>query len=212
MSIHFDRFSHYVEHPDAHGLRLEPMPWYSHIYPLSDDDLAAFAYSFENRNAPTSEDRLSGEGKRSLEEALLQWMRLHASSEDGPPRLTVREKADESIIVDTRPCSQMSEVVLTGIEDRVYRACRRPRMLEAISAEVDSGANPGQVTAAVGNLCERNLLVRLQDRYIALALREPLVPFVHLPDYNLPRLQGAIDSAGISYWDLLRRMDQRLGQ
>ena len=210
MSIHFDRFSRYVEQPEAYGLELEPLPWYSHIFPLSGDDLAAFAYSFEDRNAPR--DRPPSAGRQSLEEALLDWMRLHASSGDGPPRLTARVEGKESVLLDTRPCSEMREVILTGMEDRVHRACRQPRTLEAICSEVDPGGNRERVEAAVGSLCKRKLVLRLGSRYIALALREPLTPFVHPPDYNLPRLQSAIEAAGTSYWGLLQQMDRRLGQ
>ncbi|MEW6367820.1 MAG: RiPP maturation radical SAM C-methyltransferase [Acidobacteriota bacterium] len=213
MSVHFERFSSYHRDQARHGLALTPHRWYSYVYPLTPGELHDFARLFENQNrAAPGETR----GRRALEKAALAWMQSHSrgESEQEPPMLTVREENGRSVIRDTRPCAIANEAVLDDIAAVVYRACHAPRSLETLSRILGSSTerffSGAAISRAVEDLSERRLLLQLSGRHLALALREPLKPFVYPPDYSLPRLQSVLSRSGKSYWRVLEALDRQV--
>ncbi len=212
-SINFDRFSEYHRHPERYGLDLVPVRWHSFVYPLSDEDLRDFAYRFEDRNRPA---RSTGGGRMALNKAIFDWMRLWARgvSETGPPALMVTEEGGRSIIKDSRPCAVRNEIALDGAAHLIYRACRRPRTPGAIADEITTSTGmllkPGQIETAIAELVDLKVLLQLSGRFLALALREPLRPFVYPPEYKLPRLQSTLQSRGKSYWEVLSDIEKRV--
>jgi magnesium-protoporphyrin IX monomethyl ester (oxidative) cyclase len=212
MSIHFDRFSAYHRQPGRYGLDLIPIRWYSNIYPLSPEELQKFAYRFERR---TRRDREETEGKKALVRAILDWMELYTRGSSGnePPTLTIREEAHRSVIKDTRPCAVKGEILLTDIPHMVYRACRIPRTSKAIRKTINSWTNGTVgmefIDSAIAFLIEHKLLLQIGGQFLALAVREPLRPFVYPPDYNLPRLQSTMRASQKSYWEVLGVLDKR---
>jgi len=213
MSIHFERFSPYHRDQSRYGLSLVPHRWYSRIYPLTPTEMQDFAYHFENRCAVPMEET---SGRRALDAQVLDWMLSHSRSNSGEarPMLTVREETERSLIRDTRACAVASEVVLEGLSDTIHRACRSPRALEAICTMVGSVKTgqdvSGSVTEALERLCEQGLILKLGRQYLALAVREPLRPFVYPPDYSYPRWQALVNKSGRSYWEIMAALDRRV--
>ncbi|MEW6367832.1 MAG: RiPP maturation radical SAM C-methyltransferase [Acidobacteriota bacterium] len=212
-SINFDRFSEYHRHPERYGLELMPVRWHSFVYPLSEEAIRDFAYRFEDR---TRRARGTGEGRLALSRAILDWMRLYTRG-DRPadsPTLTVLEKDDRSVIKDSRPCAVKKEIVLKGTAHLVHRACRSPHTMravaDAVSSSVDTPLKPGELENAIADLLDHKILLQLGGRFLALAMREPLRPFIYPPEYKLPRLQSTIEARGKSYWDVLQDIEKRI--
>jgi len=206
-SINYDRFSDYHRRPEHYGLSLEPLRWYSHIFPLSPEDLTLFACRFEDRSGSCRE---ATPGKKALKDAAFGWMQGFAptSPDARPPELTIRTEEERSVIHDTRPCAAAGETVLEGVAHRVYRACHRPRLRRGIDEELRGGAvDTTAIDEAIAFLTERGLLLHLSNRYLSLALRDPARPFVHPPQNRFARLQTKVADSGKSYWEVLSDLE-----
>ena len=212
MSIHFDRFSPYHRNPERFGLNLVPGRWYSLIYPLSSEQIEAFACRFENR--PEQADRQS-EGRDRLKRVLGQWKMLHSPipSRPNPPTLTVREEESCSVVVDTRPCALSEIHVLKGVHDWVYRACRSPVSLEDVVESVNFAGKEATVKETVQDALEylrqQKFLLCIDGLYLALALKEPLRPFPNGPAPSTTNASTILEARGMSYWNALERLDRR---
>jgi len=212
-SINFDRFSEYHRNPGRYGLDLIPARWYSSVYPLSAEDLRDFASRFENRNRCQDAPR---PGRAALDQAVLEWMRLYARGDSGKetPVLTVLEEGERSVVTDTRPCAVQRETILKDAAHLVYRACRSPRtqrmIIDAVVPSSSGAVGTAGVKEAIEGLLRLKILLRLGDRFLALAVREPTRPFVYPPQYKLPGVQSAIRGKGASYWEALREIEKQI--
>jgi magnesium-protoporphyrin IX monomethyl ester (oxidative) cyclase len=212
-SINFDRFSQYHLHPERYGLNLAPLRWHSYIYPLTPEELKNFAYRFENLNRKGLKEN---KGKVTLEKAIFEWMQLYAQggSHANPPTLKVQEEEERSLIRDTRLCAVKSEIVLKGVPHLVHRACRSPHtrneVYAAVSAWTNGAVGPESVDEAIALLQEYKLLLELSDRFLALAVKEPLRPFVYPPEYKGPTLQSMVKASQKSYWEILDGLGKRM--
>ena len=169
QSVTVDRFSVYFEEPERHGIaRLRPLAPYRYVYPFSDDDLAAIAYSFDHDRA---EDRPALDVSDTLAREIAQWRREWLAGDlrvtaDHEGRLTLRDK---------RPAASEHTVVLDELESLLYRACDDIGELDDL---VRVGRRRGngrataenEVQAALAALVDRLLMVRVGDRFLSLAL------------------------------------------
>jgi ribosomal peptide maturation radical SAM protein 1 len=114
--IRFDRFSPYVESPQAYGLELtQPLPGYQHAYPqLSSGDLWELAYHFEGR---FPDDPRNPELRRRLAARVRLWRTHHHRAQ-----LHYRLGFDSIQLTDRRPGLPHRTVHLTGDHARLYRA------------------------------------------------------------------------------------------
>jgi ribosomal peptide maturation radical SAM protein 1 len=192
ITIRYDRFSEYWEQPARHGLTLVPFDAYAYVYPLPPEDLSGLAYFFEGLDAATHERATKGPGVRHLEERIEQWTRLgHRRGPTGPPRLMVRDEGERSVVSDSRPCAVEPTTVLEGISHLVYRACRRPRAISTLRADIEamrgSPVDEKEVEEALALLIERKLLLSIGGRLLSLATLDPsqrMLSMVEFPGFN----------------------------
>jgi ribosomal peptide maturation radical SAM protein 1 len=177
--IQFHRFSPYHQRPEDWGLHLSPYATYPYVYPLDSDQLARLAYYFDDpaRRATQAElDQRPGL-KRALT-AVGRWILLWGGAGSDPsrprPLLLMRDHGEAIHIEDSRPCGA-GEQVLRDLAASVYRACDRISSLSSLSKAVRSvhpAASDEQIAAAVDDLARRKLLLRNNDKILALALRQ----------------------------------------
>ncbi|MFB9515010.1 RiPP maturation radical SAM protein 1, partial [Streptomyces purpureus] len=115
LTVHFDRFSPYVEYPDSYGLSLSrPLPGYRHVYPqLSDEDLWNIAYHFEGE---FPQDERNAGIRRLLAARVSLWRAHHDEA-----RFSYRLGFDSVALHDHRPGLPTRDTVLTGDDARLFR-------------------------------------------------------------------------------------------
>lgn len=203
--VRFDRYSRHHMDPESYSLRLLPAELYRYIYPLSAEQLADQAYFFEDvdrqelRRNPTLAALLAGDGLAASRRAVKYWMGLWKAGR--APVLTMRETAAGLELRDTRPVATSPHHVLDGLAREVLLACddapRHDALLDAFAA-----AGRSAVSAVVDELVERRLVVSLDGRHVALALRDPVTPLPEMCEFP----GGTIDIAA------LERLEQEAQQ
>jgi magnesium-protoporphyrin IX monomethyl ester (oxidative) cyclase len=224
IRIRYERFSPYHSRPQDFGLELRPAWPYRFIYPLAEERLENLVYRFDDLDEPNSRtsffDNRSGllgvnpndrPGVRELRLHLGLWRRHHA---DEPPILRCEDRGDETVIVDTRPCTEQDRHVLRGLAREVHRACANGAALAGIVRvlrEGDAGTadcevpsdevTESAVEAALNELEASRLVVRLGNRWLALALdgeAPALPPAQRFPGGFIDVLAGSLAEARAS--------------
>jgi ribosomal peptide maturation radical SAM protein 1 len=172
--ILYDRFSLYHQSPEKYSLQLAPSPSYAAVYPLSPDDLNELAYFFADQS-PIAD--YSGPGARFLGRHVLEWYALFESGLG--PVLSMTDRGHEIDIYDTRPCAVARRTTLSGFDAEVYRTCDPATDLREICRRLGpAGENADAVQAALDRLMKLNLLLRLNTRYLALAVPGGCPPLI----------------------------------
>jgi hypothetical protein len=151
---------------------------YRYFYPFEPDELAHVANFFES---PAEKEELQTASIQKVEELVERWRQLHTAATAAKPTLTVMETADESQIVDTRPCACSSKFFLTGLDHVVYQGCRAPATLAQLVQFVATQrpalqATPAQITQSLEELRANRLLLHIKQKYLALANYPPVRP------------------------------------
>ncbi|EAU62452.1 RiPP maturation radical SAM C-methyltransferase [Stigmatella aurantiaca] len=179
--IQFHRFSPYHQRPASFGLTLEPYPLYSHVYPLTPEELGGLAYYFHDPRRRSAKEELERRPHlRQTMREIAQWNKLwNRGGFEGTwekPVLRMFDEGERLRLMDTRPCAPASEQILTGLAKQVYQQCDAIQtlksLLEGLAKHGVEGASPGDVQAILDDLVKRKLLLRQGERFIALALRE----------------------------------------
>lgn len=188
--IRFDRFSPYHNTPAKFGIKLRPLRSYFYIYPVAPAVMDDLAYFFEDKY---HEIDLGARGQDGLQHAdfraeVRKWSISHR---DGlPPMLAMTDRRDEIILIDTRPVAPQRRVVLAGLDRLVYLACADAQSMANIIAALPE-ESPDAIAEATQKLVARKLMLRLKDRYLALALegdvpklpnRFPGGEILHIPE------------------------------
>lgn len=195
--IRYDRFSPYQADPERWGLEIQPNWAYRHIFPLPPERLARLVYIFQGRDELYSSpyrtgqgDRVSlgGPGRDRLAAAMHEWHNRFFRTRLRP-LLAMTEEADRTVLLDTRSVAEEACTVLEGTAHRVHRVLHAAHPLEAIEERVAADGGPvldrGAIEAALADLVRRRFVLRLGDRYLALALRGdvPPLPFTNEEGY-----------------------------
>lgn len=167
--ISVDRDSPYFLEPEHHGIHeLRPLAAYRYLYPFDEQVLSEIAYTFEYECRPDA--RPADVGER-LEREVAEWQRraplgdLRMGRLDGG-RLT---------LIDRRPGASARTIELDELDTMLYHGCEDISGVDALVAGV-AGARPagdvtdGLVRSRLDRLVEQRLMVRMADRYLALAL------------------------------------------
>jgi magnesium-protoporphyrin IX monomethyl ester (oxidative) cyclase len=179
--IQFHRFSPYHQRPESFGLSLAPFPLYFYVYPLSSEDMSELAYYFNDTGREAAKVEL--ERRPNLKQVMriiavwnTLWGQGGTEADVEPPTLTMHEEADGLRITDTRPCAFSGTHHLQGLGYYIYKACDEIHtvnsLLNVLSKERHENFDAGTVQRVLDELVERKLLLHLDGRYLALALRE----------------------------------------
>ena len=206
----FDRFSVYHSDPDRFGIRLEPAPAYSGIYPISPEALGDMAYFFTN----TAEENPApaGKGVASLAAEVVRWSKLH--KREIPPLLCMDHQGDKVSIFDTRPCATARRIELEGLEAAVFLACEPAVTRAGLPARLRNSpyadATPEDLDRALQSLVDLKLVLFFQDQYLNLAVPGPnptICPPEEFPGGSAERLPK-LDTRAVE--DFASRMERLL--
>ena len=170
--VRMDRFAPYFEDPAAYGM-VDPRPnrAFRYVYPFPDDVLGRMAYYYEYDYA---DGRNPMDYVAPVLEAIETWQQLK-----GTVTLRSWDRSDGVLILtDTRPCAGEFQRRLTGQERAIYLYCDTGRSLKKIlqRAAQCSGEQPADEAAVktiLDQWIDQRIMVRLDDRYLSLALRAP---------------------------------------
>jgi len=187
IGLRYDRFSPYVNDPEAFGLELAPSELYPYVYPLTQEKIADQAYFFVEKNKPNFFTTLvqtpipGHPGIEAARDAFLKWRR-----EWPGPELCAREVGGEIHLRDTRPCAVTEQHRITGTDRLALEACdtapTQARLMETLAQD----ATPQDITDALARLIANKFIFELDGRLISLVLNEPMesMPSDRLPTFG----------------------------
>jgi ribosomal peptide maturation radical SAM protein 1 len=198
MSAHkifFTRFSRYFNNQTRYGLSLSPHAAYYSIYPFSPEDMNEFAFVFVNNRQSFNDDIHESVKKRGMQEmlrTLQEWQRLWMPFRQGidsePSTLTMEQRGNDILIYDSRPCAQKTDTILQGMVAGVYRICDTAstpgRIASKLTEEYQAPVERTIVSSILEELIAMNLLLKIENRYISLAVRKPR--FKYFWEKNFP--------------------------
>jgi ribosomal peptide maturation radical SAM protein 1 len=163
--IHIDRFSPVFEDRESFEVRdLRPEPSYRYSMPAS-VDLTNAAYHFQGDLVGSLPDSAYA----GTDAVVAEWKKLH--DDDPQPTLTASWTSGLVHIDDARdPASPITHVI-EGAVAELYLACfDEPRTAGALRTELGIEAPLDDVEAALDRLCDRRLMLRDGNLFLALAL------------------------------------------
>jgi len=173
----------------ALNLRLAPLRDYSYIYPLGRSELEQLAYWFDD--AHEAEFALNpryallcGEGLDAARSAICEWKECWKPIEDRPT-LTVAETPESLFIRDTREIAVAGHHELRGLRKEIHAAADSgPLRTSLVSRLVGEGIAAAEVEDAMRELVDLKLAIKIDGRFLSLAVPEPLYPFPDDKDYD----------------------------
>ncbi len=168
QTVSVDRYSPYFEHPEHHGIaRLHPLAPYRYLYPFSEGVLEDIAYAFEY---DCRDDQPLPDVAEMLEHEVAEWGR---QSRFGDLSITC-ELSGSTTLRDKRAGARHRTIELDALESLLYAAAEdiaRHGTLMQGARTAFPGIDEQAVDRALGSLVARRLMVRVDDRYLSLALR-----------------------------------------
>jgi ribosomal peptide maturation radical SAM protein 1 len=167
--IELERFSTYFEDPGSHGfVNVRPAAAYSYLFPFGKRTLSDIAYFFEYDYAPGLEPPLEA---HRLFRLVKEW---RAES-----RGVLRLGGGGKTLIDARRLGETKTHALDQLERLLYSACEDPRSRSELCELVCSTRTDGvglteRIDCSLASFVERGLMVRSGDRFLSLALPEPL--------------------------------------
>jgi ribosomal peptide maturation radical SAM protein 1 len=195
--LHYDRFSPCHQDPERFNLTLEPSRFYAFVYPLAPDQLRDFAYYFDDIS-PTHQAAFQEKLPVFLRSQALitTWQNLFYMSRtdivrkevsDSRPRLDMQEQGDALIITYTRPWAVAAEIILEGVARTIYIACDAALTADLLIAHLQDTLNRDvsweDIQPIVEQLLAQKILLRLDDRFLSLAVPAPYPKMLTHDDY-----------------------------
>jgi len=184
-NVQYQRNSHYFDRAADYSLKLTSIPLQSLIYPLNPDALNDLSYTFEDefKNDPLMAVLFDRSGLRNLQRAVFQWS--VASISRNRPMLSMQVDDKQVIVRDTRPVAVAPSFRLDGAQRELYLACDRAEdEIKVREMLLGKGFGSADVDAALRTLLDSKLLVRIDQRLLALAVEEPYLEY--LPEDQNP--------------------------
>ncbi len=177
--LRYDRYSVYFNEAERMGLRLEPVPAMSFVYPVDAADLARLTYFFGA--APVKETALGADsglasrpGVRALGLAVRKWNDNFDRSLS--PVLSMRDTGDRLHIIDTRSCAVAPRQTLTGLARAICLAAdaapSENRLAAVIRQQYDASASEQEVREASQRLVADGLILPLDGHLVGLAIKD----------------------------------------
>jgi magnesium-protoporphyrin IX monomethyl ester (oxidative) cyclase len=167
--IMFQRYSRYLEAPEAYGLELEPEEMNRYIYGDNDDRVENLCMYYRLTGGAFLQERERMQPKYNLlYAAVYEWKRIAASGEKRA--LESVETGMGLLLLDSRPCMVSPFTVLTGLKRAVFEACDEVKTEKQLLGALKDAAPEAEILAAVKELTDLNVIARLGGRYISLAL------------------------------------------
>jgi magnesium-protoporphyrin IX monomethyl ester (oxidative) cyclase len=206
--IQFNRFSPYQTRPQDFNIHVSADRSYSFVYPWPKESIEDFAYFFDDYTV--DRDLIDGSnqlpkrpGLRELYRKVSQWQTQWTGSMNAgapasePARLVAHRDGPRLVISDSRQCRVAEELVVEGLGVEVYQACDQARtatgMIREIAATSGRGVTWNDIAPLVSDLCEKKVLMHVDDWYLSLASRARL-PALNIVDYPGGRLRTVAEA------------------
>ncbi len=172
--IHICRNSHYFNSAEDYGLRVKPAGIYSHIFPLSEEILRDFVFSFEEEAIKERDtdplDNILRCGFYKLKKEIFFWKKLFLSEEK--PSLTMSVNGEEIHIEDKRPAALKETFLLKGFEKELYLFCDEgPKKDNLFEVYKDKRNETEEI---IQTFIANKLALEIDGRIISLSLYSPL--------------------------------------
>lgn len=184
VRLRYQRYSPYHQRPERYGLELVPSAPFRHVYPLEQQELADLVYYFDD----VSEGDVGGQrsaqsvgGRPGLDAVIRARQSWLAAWRQTPPELTMRHDGDALLVEDTRQVSVARHQRIEGLPREILlaadegipetRACERFEQ---------AGHDRPAIEAAIAELCDARLMLRLDGRLVGLPLWDPYIPLLPL--------------------------------
>ncbi|SHH18382.1 RiPP maturation radical SAM C-methyltransferase [Desulfosporosinus lacus] len=195
FSVEYQRNSHYFGQSADYSLKFTSIPLHALIYPLSPNAISDLSYSFEDEfyastiNDPRMAILFDRPGVRNLGRAVFQWCVAFISQ--NPPVLSMKVSDKEIMVRDTRPIAVAPCFCLDGIQRELYLACDQAGK-ETQVREIfrDKGFSSSDVDTAIQNLLDNKLLLRIDQRLLALAVEEPYLEYIPREEFPWGYISG----------------------
>lgn len=194
-NVQYQRNSHYFDQANDYSLKLNTLPLTAFIYPLNADVISDLSYTFEDefsasiKNDPRMAVLFNRPGIQNLRSAVFQWAVAFVSQNQ--PVLSMKVDNKEIIIHDTRPIAVQSSFRLNGIERDLYLACSQAKHQSQLHDELmQKGFCNSDIDIAVKALLENKLLIRIDQRLLALAVEEPSLDFLSKDQQPMGYISG----------------------
>lgn len=159
-----DRFSPFFYRPADFGVTLEPAPPYRFLFPLEDESVRRLAYHFDMYSDQLAEVERYTATCRAAYDAWREHQ--HESA------LYCEDSLDAVLVTDERWGRPRKEWILTGAGAEIYRRCWRIRSSHELAKDLERFGTSA-IDRALDGLLAGGLLMAEDNRYIALALRQP---------------------------------------
>lgn len=166
--VRFDRYSPYFVKAEEYGLDLQPLDYYSLIYPFAEEELAQLAYYFTDTRIGADYALAASKWIGRLREKVQRWK--NAWSNGGlPPQLSMREEGDEFVIYDSRS-GKAEEYAISNVHARMLRSMElKPKDPIDLARELSS--MPGiDAAKELAYLQEKGLVFEEKGRFLTVAL------------------------------------------
>ena len=188
-NVEYLRNSHYFDRAADYSLKLTSLPLLALIYPLNPGAINDLSYVFEDefcvltQNDPFRAVLLDRSGLRNLRRAVLQWSL--AFSSQNRPVLSMKVSDREVMVYDTRPIAVAPSFRLDGAQRELYLACDGAKDEITVREMLrGKGFSSSDADAAIQTLLDSKLLIRIDQRLLALAVEEPYLEY--LADHQSP--------------------------
>lgn len=163
--VRFDRYSPYFVKAEEYGLDLQPLDYYSLIYPFPEEELAQLAYYFSDTRIGAEYALAASKWIGRLREKVNRWK---SSWNNGglPPQLFLRDEGGEYVIYDSRS-GKAEEYAISDVQARMLRSMEiKPKDPVDLAREFSS------VDAAkeLAYLQEKGLVFEEKGRFLTVAL------------------------------------------
>lgn len=164
--IRLDRFSPYFNNPDAYGLAdLQPYPSYGYVYPFPLESLQEIAYFFVFKYRDGYDPIVAG---MPMLKSVARW-----SHRDSFSVLYAIPGDQFLLIIDSRPNSEESRLMLSGVESRLYLFCDAIHSFKSIykhATDAHPAVTEQEVRAFLNRMVQKRLMLEEDDDYLSLAV------------------------------------------
>ena len=163
--VRFDRYSPYFVKAAEYQLELQPLDFYSLIYPFPAESLAQLAYYFSDTRIGADYALAVSKWIERLKEKVEQW-KVRWDNGGPPPKLFLRKQEDKNVIYDSR-YGKSVEYAISDVGARILHSVEvKPKDLVDLGREF-SGFD---ATKEMAFLQEKGLVFEEKGRYLSVAL------------------------------------------
>ncbi|MCP4135270.1 MAG: RiPP maturation radical SAM protein 1 [bacterium] len=187
--IQIHRYNYYFNNSREIAIPLRPIPVYSYIYDLEEEDLRNLSYCFlpVDWHHTFDDPKLTEYEERpgiQAAAALMDNWRSEFWKTDAPV-LSMNDSGEHIDILDTRNCAVQRTHRLLGLQRQVYLLTEEAPFEEKIGSLLNERFNTSyseeEIYAVLEELCEKKLTLKIDDHVIALAVpgELPSIPLLN---------------------------------